>query len=83
MSALKRASNSLPPCLRSILTSPLVRSPYSTEGMPRTISTDFMLSVDIERISTPAPTNDDPYVEETGDACKFASIFIGMPSIKN
>ena len=34
--------------------------PYSTEGMPRTTSTDSMSSVEMERMSTPLLTNDVP-----------------------
>ena len=53
VSALKRAVQSFPPDFRLILTKPEVRSPYSTEGMPRMISTCSIWSVEMLRMSTP------------------------------
>ena len=54
MSALNLAERSLPPLRRFTLTNPLVRSPYCTDGMPRTMVTSCMSSVEMVRISTPA-----------------------------
>ena len=72
-----------------MLTMPLVRLPYSTDGMPRTISTLSMLSVDMVRMSTPrfvmsrAASGDDVPPEEPGMFCMFASPLTGAPSMTN
>lgn len=47
---LETAVSAFPPRFRSIFTRPLVRSPYSTEGIPRTISTCWISSVEIDRM---------------------------------
>lgn len=48
-----RASHGGAPAFRWILITPLVSSPYSTEGIPRITSTLSMKSVDSIRISSP------------------------------
>ena len=83
MSALRRASRAFPPRFRSIFTSPLVKSPYSTEGIPRTISTLSISSVEIVRMSTPsftfslavASVSHAPF-----NRCILAFVLIGAPS---
>ena len=86
MSAFRRASHLLPPRLRSIFTSPLVKSPYSTEGIPRTTSTLSMSSVDIDRISTPEFTKLRPSVDVSHapfTVWQLALVLMGAPSIIN
>ena len=83
MSALKRASRSFPPFFRSMLTSPLVRSPYSTEGIPLTISTLAMSSVEMERMSIPLPVVLRPVSQLLEIYCILASLLRGTPSITN
>ena len=70
------------PLLRLIFTSPEVRSPYSAEGMPRTISTLSMSSVEIARISTPFPADSRAEREESEVVCSWEEVLIGTPSTR-
>ena len=76
-----------------MLTSPLVRLPYSAEGIPRITSTLSMSSVDMARMSTPLlvmlrlPSADDDEVEDCvppkGEYWRLASVISGTPSMTN
>ena len=84
MSALKRACRPCPPLRRFTFTSPLVRSPYSTPGIPRTTSTCSTSSVDMERISTPELVKSRLVVllsHAPLACCISAFVDIGAPSI--
>lgn len=69
--------------MRFILTSPEVRSPYSTDGIPLTISTLSMSSVEMERMSTPLPVVSRPARSESAVDCISAEVLTGTPSITN
>ena len=76
-----------------IFTIPLVRFPYSTDGMPRTTSTLSTSSVEMERMSTPRlvvlrlfSVDDvvvDDCVDDKGVYCILASVDRGLPSTTN
>ena len=53
------------PAFVLIITAPEVRSPYSTEGIPRTICIDSIFSVEILRTSVP-PAGEAPQANEAG-----------------
>ena len=53
------------PAFVLIITAPEVRSPYSTEGIPRTICIDSIFSVEILRTSVP-PAGEAPPANEAG-----------------
>ena len=87
-SALKRAVSGVARRMRFMLTMPLVRLPYSADGMPRTISTLSMLSVDMVRISTPLLVMSRLASGEVvsvvpGMCCMLASPLMGAPSTMN
>nr|WP_286922870.1 hypothetical protein [Proteiniphilum sp. UBA5375] len=64
-----------------------MRSPCSTEGMPRITSTDSMLSVEMERMSRPELGDEPPPIEPppplmAGESvCRLALFDRGAPSI--
>ena len=65
--------------------SPLVRSPYSTEGIPRTISTWLISSVVSERISTPIELKSRAVTWGSHAflrLCRLALLLMGAPSIR-
>ena len=75
--------------MRLIFTSPLVRSPYSTEGMPCTISTAAISSVGSVRMSIPAlsdtgtPLSLVMPLDREPPYCIAASFESGRPSMTN
>ena len=85
-SALMRASTGVAFCFCLIMTTPLVRSLYSTEGIPRMISTLSMLSVEMLRMSTPAFTAlyaSNVVLGSVSNRCILASVLMGAPSMMN
>ena len=82
-SALKRAVRGEALDFRLMFTSPPVRLPYSTEGIPRMISTLSMLSVGRVRMSTPFETDSLSAWLVPCRYCRLASVFIAMPSTTN
>ncbi|MPN13871.1 hypothetical protein SDC9_161197 [bioreactor metagenome] len=59
-SVLNRTVSGSFPALDFMITAPEVRSPYSTEGIPRITSMDSMLSVEIVLISKPELGDEPP-----------------------
>ena len=72
---LALACQGVTPTFECTTTSPLVRSPYSAEGIPRMTSTSLMLSADTCRRSVPA--ND---VAENEPWLTLPLFDMGMPS---
>ena len=76
------------PALELMITAPEVKSPYSTEGIPRMTSTDSMLSVEMLRISKPPAGDAPPPIGDTYPSpravafmdCKLALLDKGAPS---
>ena len=75
--------------MRLIFTSPDERLPYSAEGMPRTISTLSMLSVEMVRMSTPRlvvmvlAAGEVASLTVSPSLCRPASVLMGAPSTRN
>ena len=66
-----------------MFTTPLVRFPYSTDGIPRITSMLSMSSVLMVRISTPRLVISIPSNPSFCIYCMLASVFIGAPSTTN
>ena len=83
---LKRKRNGSRPAFELIMTAPEVKSPYSTEGIPRITSMDSILSVEIARTSTPPAGEDVPPKAVPAPViagltvCRLALLETGAPS---